>query len=98
MNLNISSKIIPKLPSIFVYLFSCCHSIVISQFGQQFSSDLVQAISYFQLEPYIEFLYRNNQSDLFQQFFELLFEREIDNEGQAAQNTLDFILKAFNIF
>jgi hypothetical protein len=82
--------VIPNLPLVFAQLYFDCHSIVIAYFDLLNSSALNQIFYYSNLKPYFDFFVQNNQPESFQLFFEILFEKEVKNEGQAPRNSLIF--------
>jgi hypothetical protein len=83
--INVSSDLIQTFPTIFAQLFSKCHSIVISHFDISTSPDISQLSSYSKIDNLVAFFCHLNQFALYQQFLEILFQKEINKEGKASR-------------
>jgi hypothetical protein len=57
------------------------------------SSDLKQIQSYSDLKSFLGFFYKNGDLNLTQQFFQILFEKEIKNKGKAPRSSLSLTVE-----
>lgn len=85
-------------PNFLAELFTNCHTCVINYFDTSASNGKEHVSCWTEFNFFIEFFSQYNQQSLSQKFFELLFEKDLKNEGQATRNSISLTLDDSRFF